>query len=308
MHGWNIIRTRPIRKTYGRAIPTFINNLDQHLTTIDVYADGAIDCWEFVDRNIFARRIASRWISTQPRIGDRISVFDLGSAKVAAGEWLYSPADIQALVEDSIRELNPKMVDLIDMQGDNIEVRGGVRYRKMGFADAKPFRVDSSGTELFAKHLPIFIVCGGESLLKQWFIYEDGLTQFGFGKELIALEEAANLLQNGTVTTRVADGSWITIDGLGKFKAVNGWWGITPSERIREARDEFAILQGQAGTRERCIAAHEAYEQDPTEANRTSLRLAYEAVPEHLRIFCGDMDSKDWPIQQILYGDKMRDL
>jgi hypothetical protein len=32
------------------------------------------------------------------------------------------------------------------------------------------------------------------------------------------------------------------------------------------------------------------------------LRRSYEAVPEHLRMYCGDMDTKDIPIRMILYG------
>jgi len=54
----------------------------------------------------------------------------------------------------------------------------------------------------------------------------------------------------------------------------------------------------------RCIDAHEAYEQAPGEERREALRQAYEAVPEHLRMHCGDMDSKDWPIRHILFGDE----
>ena len=36
------------------------------------------------------------------------------------------------------------------------------------------------------------------------------------------------------------------------------------------------------------------------ERNREALREAYFAVPRHLRHYCGDMDSKDWPIRRIL--------
>ena len=45
------------------------------------------------------------------------------------------------------------------------------------------------------------------------------------------------------------------------------------------------------------------YESDSSEANRKRLRDTYEAVPEHLRMYCGDMDSRDGPIKRILYWD-----
>jgi hypothetical protein len=48
------------------------------------------------------------------------------------------------------------------------------------------------------------------------------------------------------------------------------------------------------------------YEAAPSEEKREALRKAYEAVPEHLRMYCGDMDSKDEPIRRILgqFGDE----
>jgi hypothetical protein len=62
-------------------------------------------------------------------------------------------------------------------------------------------------------------------------------------------------------------------------------------------------LNGGPGAIRSCIEAHEAYESDPSPERRETLRRAYEAVPEHLRLYCGDMDSKDWPIRRILYGE-----
>jgi hypothetical protein len=189
-------------------------------------------------------------------------------------------------------------------QGCATELRGKSRYAKLGLADEKPFRRTANGVEVLANALPVIVPAGDELQLSHWFVYADGLTQFVYNGELLPFDEAASLPRDGTVTTSAADGSWITIEGLGRFKAEDGDWGIDPSERIREARDELAILQGQAGTRERCLAAHEVYEQDPSDVNRTALRLAYEAVPMHLRKFCGDMDSQDWPMRSILYGDE----
>jgi hypothetical protein len=304
MRGWNIVRTHPIRKTYGRAIPTFIHNGGPLLATINVYADGAIDCWSFVDRELFARKIASGWISTSPSVGSRIGIFNLGSAEIAVGEWLYSPADMHAMVEDTIHELNPTMDGLIDMEGDDTEIRDGVRWAKMDGADARLYRIDVNGKEILGESLPIFVANGDEAIMTQWFIYSDGLTRFGREETLISLDVAAEMIGTGIAGTSAPEGSWITIDGLGKFKSKDEQWWIDPSERIREARDELAMLRGETGTQRKCIDAHKAYKQDPSKANKENLRLAYEAVPKHMRRFCGDMDSKDWPIRRILYGDE----
>jgi hypothetical protein len=84
---------------------------------------------------------------------------------------------------------------------------------------------------------------------------------------------------------------------------------VAPVERVREARDELELLRGGEGSHARCRAAFNAYEReadrpepDPVAvaAARERLRAAYEAIPEHLRAYVGDMDSKDWPIRRAL--------
>ncbi len=36
---------------------------------------------------------------------------------------------------------------------------------------------------------------------------------------------------------------------------------------------------------------------------RDELKYAYEAVPEHQRIFVGTMGTKDYEVRQVIYGD-----
>jgi hypothetical protein len=48
-----------------------------------------------------------------------------------------------------------------------------------------------------------------------------------------------------------------------------------------------------------CLAGHL---KNQTKDTLSVLRRSYEAVPEHLRMYCGDMDTKDIPIRMILYG------
>src|SRR5438045_8434437 len=100
MPGWKIVRTKPFDRRYGRAIPVFIRNGNYHLASVDVYSDGAIDCWGFVDRTIFPSKVRSGWVSTQPPKGSVISIFSLGNSKVEDAHWIQSLEDIQQEVED----------------------------------------------------------------------------------------------------------------------------------------------------------------------------------------------------------------
>ena len=58
---------------------------------------------------------------------------------------------------------------------------------------------------------------------------------------------------------------------------------------------------GNKGTaHERCVKAYHNYLEYPCEQARERLREAYEAVPEHERIFLGDMDTRDTDYIRIL--------
>ena len=60
---------------------------------------------------------------------------------------------------------------------------------------------------------------------------------------------------------------------------------------------------------DRCINAYHAYLVEPTENARERLREAYEEVPEHERMFLGDMDTRDSDIIRILeFPDRKREV
>jgi hypothetical protein len=75
-------------------------------------------------------------------------------------------------------------------------------------------------------------------------------------------------------------------------------------EKLREARDLLDQLNGRPDSIARCKTAYQAYVADPNVAHRDALREAYEAVPEHNRMYVGDMDTKDVAIRMILFGEQ----
>ncbi len=288
--GWRIVRTRPPPRTCGKALPAFIHNGSYFLATVDVYADGAINCWGFVDLPLFRDKLARGWVVPRAEVGGTLRIHNLGQARVAAAEWDLTPADIEGQVMDALRELNPTMEGLLDMQGTDTEVRNGLRYAKMGLGDEKPYRICLAGDETLGAELPVLEVGANGYRLRRWFIYADGQSQLGYASELLPLEAVARMFEEGRLTLSVPAGSWVTLEGLGRFQACEGFWFIKPAERIREATGLLDELNGGPGAIRSCIDAHRAYQADPGQERRAALRRAYEAVPEHLRLYCGDMD------------------
>ncbi len=305
--GWRIVRPGP-PKTYGKAIPGFINNGKYYLSEIEVHADGAINCWGVVDLPLFRDKLAEGWVVPRAEIGGTISIHNLGQARVAAAEWGLTSGDMEREVTDTLRELSPTMQGLLDMQGTDTEVRDGVRYAKgAGLGGAKPYRITVEGDEVAGAELPVLEVVAGGYRLRRWLIYADGLTQLGYANELVPPETVAGMFNDGRLTLSVPAGAWVTLDGLGRFQAGEGLWYIDPGERIREAADLLDQLNGGPGAIHGCMVAHHEYESNPSPGRREALREAYEAVPKHLRGYCGDMDSKDGPIRRILSGPEGED-
>src|SRR5438132_1444609 len=82
-----------------------------------VYADGAINCWGFVDVPLFRGKLAEGWVVPRAEVGGILSIHNLGQARVDAAQWDLTPDDIERQVMDALRELNPTLEGLLDMHG-----------------------------------------------------------------------------------------------------------------------------------------------------------------------------------------------
>ena len=308
--GWDILRTKPRGRCRGRAVPTFIHNGSFFLSTVDVSADGAIDCWGFVDRALFREKVANGWVDPRPPAGCDVSIHSLGGGELVEGRWAWSRDDVLAHADAVVRRLNPALRDLVDMHGSATELRNGLRYAKLGLANERPYRFEASGAEVPGGEVPVLVRDPDDRdayRLTRWFVYADGLVQLGYGTPLLPARAVGESLEAGAWQTSAPDGSWIDVEGLGRARLREGFWHVDARERVRECLDLIRAAAGEPGAVERCRTAFAQYESDPTPARRETLRAAYEAVPEHLRLYCGDMDSKDWPIRRVLYPNDLQD-
>jgi hypothetical protein len=301
---WEIVRAKPAGQTHGLAIPAFIHNMQYHYAPLAVFGDGLIDCWGGVDLDIFRRKLKSGWVVTGAPVGAQASFHNLGWASIRACNWQHTSADFLRRVEAEVARLNPSREGLINMNGEETEMRGKVRYSKFGLTRSKPFRNADDGNEIPGDSVTVLQRVGSEFRLTPWFIYSDGLSRVGINEALSPVNEVAARLNDGDLCLSVPDGARISIEGLGWFEVQNSGWHIKPEERVREAHDILAKLKGEQGSIRTCMTCLREFQADPSTENRARLRLAYEAVPEHLRPYCGDMDSKDWPIKRVLYNEE----
>jgi hypothetical protein len=92
----------------------------------------------------------------------------------------------------------------------------------------------------------------------------------------------------------------VSVDGLCDFTVAEGYWFVSAQDRVAQAYDDLVTLRGERGSIQTCREAMKAHETAPTPQTLATLRAAYEAVPTHHRIYCGDMDTKDFAIRRAL--------
>ncbi|MCM2418952.1 NADAR family protein [Streptomyces sp. RKAG293] len=145
---------------------------------------------------------------------------------------------------------------------------------------------------------PAFIR-NGSYYLTDLIIYADGLIDC-WG--LVDLAEFEEKLRSGWVATTLEEGARASVHHLAVWKFAEPQSRVTPETLLGEVRDEIDKLNDRPDSRGRCRAAVNGYLADRTEDRRQRLLDAYLAVPEHLRRYLGDMDSKDWPVQVLAVG------
>ncbi|MBC6456691.1 NADAR family protein [Actinomadura sp. HBU206391] len=142
-----------------------------------------------------------------------------------------------------------------------------------------------------------FIRNGGRYFFTDLKIYADGMVDC-WG--LVPFEEFAHKVRSGWVATEFEDGADASAHGVAGWTMTSprGW--VEADDLIAEVADDIERLNDRPTSEDRCLAAAETFVDEPTERNRTALRAAYDAVPEHLRIFLGDMDNRDIPLLTLM--------
>jgi hypothetical protein len=92
----------------GFALPVFINNLNYHLTEIQIFKDGKIDCWGLVDFDTFIHKVRSGWIQTSVPDGETIYAFPLGNFVINKFYQRRTGEELIKEVSDIIEELNDR--------------------------------------------------------------------------------------------------------------------------------------------------------------------------------------------------------
>ncbi len=291
----------------GLALPIFIHNGTYFLDTLDIYADGVADAWGLVLVDSLQAKLDSGWITTAPPVGGKISIHDLGGGTLSAVEWSLPVAEIVSTVQALYQGLhadNPNVLDL-DARRRLLAAEWGISESQVGLSRLRStygvYRVSDTGEEIAGATLPLFWSAPDGIALTECFVYADGRASIGYKGELRSIDEVRAFFDTDRIRTSVNDGVWITVPGLGRFQVTKGHWYVEKDELWKNILNTLNVLRGEPDVIDVCYQAFVAYQKEPTAENREILRAAYEAVPEHHRMYTQrDQDAKDGTIRRIL--------
>jgi hypothetical protein len=162
-------------------------------------------------------------------------------------------------------------------------------------------RETKDGQEVRGTYLRAFIKNAGIYFLTEIQVFEDGRI---WCWELVDFDGFRQKVAQGWVRTTLPEDATVSIFPLAHFKAREVRSPVREEEFVKQVADEIERLNGRPTTSDLCRAAYKRWRAEKTEDARAALRTAYEAVPEHLRIYVlGDMDRNDGPIRLAVYGD-----
>lgn len=297
-------------ETYeGFSIPGIIHNMQYHFTNLQVYKDGLVYCWDMVDLKLFKEKLKSGWVVTHIPDGEYISLFSLGHWTIDNSSWDFNSADsYYDYVYSLVKILNPNLENLYNCHGTTEKIVGNVRVSALAMPNPKPY-YEYGESKIFperikGKNLNIFYRSEDHKLyLAQLSIFVDGKIEIANipEKKYFTIDQVEELITNKTLLTNLPFKERVIILGLGSFDIVNGA-GVDIKDKYAEILDVYEELKSGKNSFERCREALSKYKSSPSDELKEELKVAYEKVPRHQRMFVGDMDTKDHEVKQIIYG------
>lgn len=296
----------------GTSIPGVICNGGQYFyIDVDIYEDGMANCWELVDLKGLRNKIDCNWLTALVPTGENVSVHGLGAFQVKEADWRFDQHSYYEHIVQTIRVLNPDFVNIYEVSKREQEQQEARRVAHS--PQSTDFYVKS---ELFyqtveGRGFHIFMKYEDANYLVRMTVYQDGQVMINNLPEEVQchLDETSAWFQDGTLFTTFDGDISIRILGLGEVTLSEPLYAADIEEKCKELIDIHKKLNGEKSAHEECRDAYYLYLENPTEFYREKLREKYERVPEHERMYLGDMDSKDWDYQRILYRpDEKREV
>lgn len=294
----------------GTTISGIIHNGQYFYTNIEIYEDGMIHCWELVDLNGLKEKIASGWLVSQIPNGKNVSIHGLGTYGVASAEWKFDRDEYEDYIHTTIKKLNPTLTNIYK-----------IAVEEKALWEKRRVVVSPQPTEFYVKKeisyetvqgdsFTIFMKHKNQNILVNLVMYKDGnIVCYAPNIEVrYTVKEIQALFNDGTFFTHFKKPTKIVLGNLGTVTLNEAVDSVEIHEKYKELLDMYAKLQGNEDSLEKCRRVYYEYLEYPSEEGKKRLKELYEAIPEHERMYLGDMESRDSDYRRIIYSNSTREV
>ncbi|MGL4584116.1 MAG: DUF7638 domain-containing protein, partial [Flavobacterium sp.] len=202
-------------------------------------------------------------------------------------------------------ELNPSWTNIHTYQERRVN---GVVVGELGSGTL--YKEDTVDVDVFfpkkvnGEHHSLFYRFEDNYYLVSLLLFKDkSIIIHGCGEEkVIDFDVLRQLIDQGVVCSTLTVGARVIIENLGEFTTTEESYSNDIEDLFAELEDDYRKLNGEKSLNNLCLEVFEKYQANPSDELKEALKLAYERVPEHLRIYLGDMDTRDSEIIEIIYG------
>lgn len=291
----------------GVTIPAVIRNGGFFWQSMAVYEDGTVSVWEKVDLEDVPQKIASKKLMFSVPEGGELSIFQLCRLKITSAEWNYDEQSFYGHIVDTVRSINPEMANIYKTTPRE---QAKWKEHRVGFsASPTPCKLGARfGYELLkGDDAHIFLRIDGKLLLTEMYCYKDETFSIDGLDGFFTFHDIENMFKDKTLATEPKEGEKIALGDLGEVEA-EADCVVTTKNKLAELQNKSLRVQGKPDAHDAAINAYHAYLVEPNEFYKNKLREAYEAVPEHERMYLGDMDTRDSDFRRILYSNNKREV
>jgi hypothetical protein len=296
------------KKIEGTKIPGIIYNCHYYYADIEVYEDGMVNCWELVDLDGLKEKLNSNWLVPYIPEKGQLSIFGLGYYCVKKAKWSFNKNSYYKYIKKTIKCLNPNFKNIYKISKEEKELLS-IRRVKYSPTPSEFYVKNELGYQTVeGKGFNIFFKNSEKNYLTNLVVYKNGkITCFcGENSYDFHIDTIEKNFNDGTFFTSFEIPTSVSLGALGLVTFNEVISSIDIKEKYKELLGNYEKMNDNETAFDKCRNVYFEYLQDPSEELRRELKRLYEMIPEHQRVYLGNMDTRDTDYRRIIYSPNLK--
>lgn len=307
MYKNNVYRKEKIE---GRSFFGIIKNGSYFFSNLAIYEDGIVSAWAKFDIYQFEKALERKWVVSFIEDNEKLDIHGIGDFEILESQWLHKD-DYYEYVKSVLKEMNPDMQNIYKTTKREIEKWESLKVAfsaspidfkmkgKFGYdlSDGKSYFIFRKSPN-YSYNKEVFLIC--------YTIYDDETISIYNDEKVYSFDDMKNMFDKDELLLYPKEDDTIIIENLAKLKLKPVIKYTNKKEKLKEIEENIKEISDKENAFDYAIRCYHDYLVYPSDYNRKLLKEAYEKVPEHERMFLGDMDNKDTDFIRIIYTPNIK--